>query len=372
MEATIHCKITRHTHVFQPGNIIEVRRRIVEKSADQPESGYFIPDTGDGTAGIVPLSAAEAIVDGVPLEEAYYGKCVLTSVSNFSQNPDNRSTVDEIGIVKPENVRVVHYNDCQQLFFHMPKYAWDAGTFRLTNACSETLLEEKPVRDRLNGSTMILINTLPYPPGFYNIEADWPGGWTHSIRFIKFSEGFPKAPYENPPANIARAIRNEEVHLLRLPEPEPPRKLTVESIKKDAPYPGYSSPPCSLHMVQSDDEHRLFDYNGVELDSGIDMDRFRKDLQSRFFPTVEYTQDGRGGIIYYKEGDINIRFDWEFGGGNAVVIFYIPEIKYWEAQTRTPLSRRDEILRFVCEQVIRDQAPGCKYKIYGNSISIVR
>ena len=83
-------------------------------------------------------------------------------------------------------------------------------------------------------------------------------------------------------------------------------------------------------------------------------------------------QDGRGGSIYYTEGAIKIQFGWEFGGGNAVVILFIPETKYWEAQTGTPLSRRDGILKFLCDQVIRDQAPGCKYKIYENSISILR
>jgi hypothetical protein len=54
------------------------------------------------------------------------------------------------------------------------------------------------------------------------------------------------------------------------------------------------------------------------------------------------------------------------------VVIYIPEVEFWEAQTSTPLSRRDEILTFLCNQVIRDEAPGGKYKIYANSISILR
>jgi hypothetical protein len=371
MEATIHCRITWHTHVFQRGNIVEVRRRILEKAEGQPQSGYFVPDIGDGTPGIIPLNAAEPLLQTGEAQEAYYGKCVLTSVSNFSHR-NEETNPDGIEIVKPENVRIIHYADCQQLVFHMPQYAYDAGTFRLTNTCSDEIIEEKPVRDRLNGGTMILVDTLPYPPGFYTIDADWPNGWTHRIRFIKFSEGFPQAPYENAPANIFRAIRNEEVHLLPPPEPEAIPRPTVASIKKPKPYPGYASPPCSLHMVQSSDEYRLFDSNGVELDSGVDLDKFKNDLASRFFPVLEYTQDGRGGSIYYKEGDVKIEFGWEFGGGNAVVILFIPETKYWEAQTATPLSRRDEILRFLSEQVIRDQAQGCTYKIYGNSISILR
>lgn len=376
MEATIRCKITRHVYVFQPGNIVEVRRRILEKSENQSQSGYFIPDIGDGTPGIIPLDAADPVTDPASTEDAHYGKCVLTSVSNFWADNPERTGEGQAGSIKPVNVRVVHYPDCQQLVFHMPQYAWDAGAFRLTNACSQEVIEEKPVRERLNGGTMILTNTLPYPPGFYTIEAGWPDGWTHRIQFIKFTEGFPNAPYGKAPANIFHAIRNEEVHLLPLPEEQPYPELAANHGRtpeyradRDS---GYTSPACSLHMMYDRDDERSRDYNGLSRDGGIDVDKFKKEIMSRFFPKLEYTQDGRGGSIYYTEGAIKIQFGWEFGGGNAVVILFIPETKYWEAQTGTPLSRRDEILKFLCEQVIRDQAPGCTYKIYENSISILR
>lgn len=377
MEPTIRCKITRHTHVFQPGNVVEVRRRILEKSENQPESGYFIPDTGDGTEGIIPLDATELLADTPPAEEAYYGKCMLTSVSNFWQDSENTGE-GQTGSIKPENVRVIHYADCQQLVFHMPQYAWDAGTFRLTNTCSQEVIEEKPVRERLNGGTMILTNTLPYPPGFYTIEAGWPDGWTHRIRFIKFTESFPKTPFEKAPANIIRAIRNEEVHLLPLPEEKPIPGQTADGIlipenlnRPDGDH-DYASPPCSLPEIRDSDDSRLRDYTGEEPSPEIDVEKFKREIMSRFFPKLEYTQDGRGGSIYYTEGAIRIEFGWEFGGGNTVVIIFIPEKKYWEAQTGTPLHRRDEILEFLCEHVIRDQAPGCKPKMYEDAISIVR
>ena len=347
----------------------------MEKSENQPESGYFIPDIGDGTPGMIPVDATEPLSEPLAPEEAYYGKCVLTNVSNFWQDSAEKSGEGQAGSIKPVNVRVIHYPDCQQLVFHMPQYAWDADTFRFTNTCSQEVIEEKPVRERLNGGTMILTNTLPYPPGFYTIEAGWPDGWTHRIQFIKFTEGFPKAPYGKAPANIFRAIRNEEVHLLPLPEekPDPERtgygtRIPEYLAERDA---GYASPACSLHMMYDRDDQRSRDYNGIEKSTGIDVGKFKDEIMSRFFPKLEYTQDGRGGSIFYTEGAIKIQFGWEFGGGNAVVIIFIPETKYWEAQTGTPLSRRDEILRFVCEQVIRDQAPGCTYKIYDNSISIL-
>ncbi|OJV14994.1 MAG: hypothetical protein BGO21_16975 [Dyadobacter sp. 50-39] len=377
MEATIRCKILRHTHVFQPGNIVETRRRILEKSENQPESGYFIPDTGDGNPGIIPLDNVEPLGETTAGEEAYYGKCVLTGVSNFWKDADGKTGEGPAGIVKPVNVRVVHYPDCQQLVFHMPRYAWDAGTFRLTNACSQEIIEEKPVRERLNGGTMILTNTLSFPPGFYTIEADWPDGWTHRIQFIKFTEGYPKAPYGKAPANIFHAIRGDEVHLQPLPEEIPNPGSTESGIRisenrrEREPDSDHSSPACSLHMMYDRDERSL-DYTGRENKSEIDVEKFKKEVMGRFFPKLEYTQEGRGGSIYYMEGAIKIQFGWEFGGGNTVVIIFIPNLKYWEAQTGTPIYRRNEILQFLCEQVIRDQAAGCRYVMYEDSISIVR
>jgi hypothetical protein len=378
MEPTIHCKITRHTHVFQPGNVVEVRRRILEKSETQPESGYYIPDIGDGTAGIIPLDAAEPLGGTPPTADAYYGKCVLTSVSNFWQNAGEKAGEGPAGSIKPVNVRIIHYPDCQQLVFHMPQYARDAGTFRLINACSQEVIQEKPVHERLNGGTMILTNTLPYPPGFYTIEADWPDGWAHRIRFIKFTEGFPKFPFEKAPLNVRRAVRNEEVHLLYEPEPEVIEGVTANGTKiPDTSFRRdddreYTSPACSMHIMDARDDQRSLDYAGAEKNPENDVEKFKQEIMSRFFPKLEYTQNGRGGSIYYIEGAIKIQFGWEFGGGNTVVILFIPEKKYWEAQTGTPLHRRDEILKFLCEQVIRDQASGCKYEIYDDAISIVR
>lgn len=372
MHPTIHCKVIRHSHVFQPGNIIELRNEVVGKSESEPVTGYLVTDTGNGSSGIIPIDAVDIISGGLDRQEAYFGKCLLTRVTNFSKGKrgSKKAALAEIGIVKPEKVRIIHYPDCQQLVFYMPKYAYEAGDFRVINACSGEILEEKPVRTKMNGGTMMLVNTLPYPPGFYTIEADWPGGWTHRIQFIKFTQGFPNTNYDDAPDNVRRAIRGEELHLVPPLKEKPAKRQSVIVPKK--PEPGYQHPPGNVRIIQNDHEYRLFDSNGVEMDSGIDREAFKMNVLKQFVPILEYTQEGRGGIIFYKEKDISIRFDWEFGGGNAIVVIYIPEVQYWEAQTGTPLSRRDEILTFLCKQVIRDEAPGGKYKIYSNSVSILR
>ena len=230
---------------------------------------------------------------------SYFGKCLLTKVSNFYKDP-TKSEAEGIatnGVVKAEKVQVIHYPDCQQLVFHMPKYAYDAGSYRLTDNLTGTIIEDLQVKDRLNGGTMMLIDTLPYKPGSYTIEASWPDGWTHQIQFTKFEEADPNS-------------------------------------------------------VSADSDQRLSDNNPA--------------------PTVTYAQDGRGGKIFYRDGAFYIGFDWEFAGGNGVVIIFIPEEKHWEAHTKTPLASRDEIIMYVANRAIEDQAPGCRAEIYTDHISIVR
>lgn len=242
-------------------------------------------------------------------ENSFFGKCRLDKVANFYKNPA-RNDADGIatnGVVEAQKVQVIHYPDCQQLVFHMPKYAYDAGSYQLINNLTGTIIEDLQVKDRLNGGTMMLIDTLPYAPGSYTIKASWPDGWTHQIQFTKFEEGF----CNNPEGNLTPS---NEYLSNKGPEPD----------------------------MQHSDE------------------------------TVTYTQNGRGGKISYRNGGIAIDFDWEFADGNAVVLFFVPEKKYWEAQTNTPVERREEILAFVANRVIEDQAPGCRFEIYSDHISILR
>ncbi|MCE7064688.1 hypothetical protein [Dyadobacter sp. CY326] len=330
MAETVHVRILRQIFIFQQDVILEVLDEIHIDEANV--KGYLIPDVGNGSPGLLPLDSVEKMEGQKGLQDAYFGKCVLTKVSNFYKDI-TKSDADGIvanGIVLPEKVRVIHYPDCQQMVFHMPKFAYDAGSYQLINAVTHDILENCEVKDRLSGSTMILVDTLPYRPGFYTIEASWPDGWTHQIRFIKFMEGFPNAKSLNIPHNVLQAIKGKECHLQPPHAPEVKEAISPSSVRK---------PALEEHSPGN---------------------------------VVTYSQDGRGGKIFYRDGAVSIDFDWEFAGGNGVVWFSIPEEKFWEAHTKTPLSRRDEILEFVANQVIKDQAPGCKFEIFSNHINIIR
>ena len=90
-------------------------------------------------------------------------------------------------------------------------------------------------------------------------------------------------------------------------------------------------------------------------------------------PRITYTQYGRGGKVIYDQEKIHFEMEWEFGGGNAIAIIFIPEEKFWEKETGTKLKDRESILDFIGKQVVKDQASGTgSYIIYDNSMSITR
>ena len=79
-------------------------------------------------------------------------------------------------------------------------------------------------------------------------------------------------------------------------------------------------------------------------------------------PTVEISQSGRGGSIYYREGDNTISFGWEFALSPALALIFGTETKHWEHQHPWAAGRQKEIFEFVAEEVIRQKAPGSDYE----------
>ncbi|MEO7174218.1 MAG: hypothetical protein ABIV51_00360 [Saprospiraceae bacterium] len=328
--AIITVKITKEIFIFQEGNILELQDHLLEENG---MSGYYLPDIGDGISGMLPLENAEIFEAGIEEAEVHFGKCILTLVSNYSSEPtlDAANAEKEIGVVLQRQVQMIHYPDCQQLVFHMPKFAWDAGDIWLEERVIGREIFRSKVSERLSGSTMIVLDTLPLRPGFYTLMADWPGGWTHQLKFIKMIPGFPKD--------------KEYVH-----------------------------PPGNLIVVQNDQEYKVYDSNKVEIIEEVDQNRktVLKDLFKDLTRRVEYHQDGRGGTIDYLDGDIKITLDWEFAGGRGVVIIFVPEPKYWEMQTKTPIEQRIPILHFIAAAVIRDQAPNCSFELTDGFLTILR
>lgn len=87
---------------------------------------------------------------------------------------------------------------------------------------------------------------------------------------------------------------------------------------------------------------------------------------------LEYINQGRGGTVIYRDGDLELKLSFEFGGGDCVAIIFIPSPGEWARTTNKPLSERSNVLKFIAEQSIRDQAPNCTYELSDNFIEIYR
>ena len=87
---------------------------------------------------------------------------------------------------------------------------------------------------------------------------------------------------------------------------------------------------------------------------------------------LEYVNEGRGGYVIYKDEQGEIRLFFEYGGGNCVVIIYVPSTSEWTSKTKRSLTQRETVLTFVAEKSIKDQAPNCHYVISDICIEIFK
>lgn len=85
-----------------------------------------------------------------------------------------------------------------------------------------------------------------------------------------------------------------------------------------------------------------------------------------------YAEYPRGGTVTYVRGKTRLVFDWEFGGGDTVSLIFVPREEHWESRTGLPLSERPSVLDFVGQQVVRDKARGCKYRIQADVVEVYR
>lgn len=75
---------------------------------------------------------------------------------------------------------------------------------------------------------------------------------------------------------------------------------------------------------------------------------------------VRIGEQGRGGTVVYREPGGELRFWWEFGGGDAVALINVGTAVDWATHHPWAAPRREEILDRVASEVIRQRAPSCK------------
>lgn len=244
----------------------------------------------------------------------------------------NIGAPEQVGLL---TARFVRYPGCQQLTLWLPQSGYHGyGALRVLMSNSK-VIEQTTVAERLNGSVQILWDTLEWEAGAYRIEIDHDDGWRHVLALRKFE---PIAESEEP-APVPRVMAP------RAPSPEAASRASAPIVYRDG-----------FGRVLPDQDMVL-------------RKQALEDLKNRFSRRLRYDGNFRAGTITYVEGDLQIAFSHEMGGGGCKFYIDVPSAAQWEAHTGTPLARRGEILLFVAQTVQREQASSWRYKIEADTIT---
>lgn len=269
----------------------------------------------------------------------YEGIIEITKIENTGDN------AAQIGTLK---ARFVRYPGCQQLSVWLPEYGGHGyGKLRIINTKTGKIIEEQAVSDKISGSVLMTWDTLTWSPNAFRIDIEHPKGGVHSLYLNKLKEGkiVPKDKIVEMPTASAE---NPSLAIDLLPKKEPKNKEISDSmwaVYRDG----------LGNIIPNED--RMIRENAF------------KDLAAKFSRRIEFEGNYRSGYVTYIEGDIRIKFPHEMYGGKYHFGIDIPSESQWEAQTNTPLSRRDDILTFLAKTVQREQALSWQYEIRETDIA---
>ncbi len=249
----------------------------------------------------------------------YFGIIELGTIENIGEKGT------EIDLIRAQ---FVHHPSYQQLTIWLPQYGRQGyGNMRLINNKTKTVVDEKPVAEKLNGSVQILWDTLEIAPSNYTIEIEHPKGGKHILPFKKYVKG--------------KEVKKD----IYIPTPE---------LQQDTP---------SVSKTDKKGFGILLPNEGLILKEEV-----TKELVEQFTRDVTYEGSFRSGYVIYIEGDKRLRFMHEMMDDNCKFYIEIPTESTWEAETKTPLSRRADILSFMAHAVQTDHASNWQYEIREDSI----
>jgi hypothetical protein len=85
-------------------------------------------------------------------------------------------------------------------------------------------------------------------------------------------------------------------------------------------------------------------------------------------------ESGRGGSIYYREGDQSIPFDWEFALPPTLALIWGPKAADWDRSFPWAAGRQQAVYDLVGAEVVRQKASGChfNYDLEAGTLDIIR
>lgn len=257
------------------------------------------------------------------MEKSYFGIVTMTNLENVrpSKDKSNKKT-GSVDFMDETRIRLVHYPDCQQLIIWLPVDGDLYQNMVIYNSKSKHEIWRKEIREIINGSIQIILDTLPFKPGEFFIKITKKDGLQHIVYLKKFKKGIiPKQP------------------------------ITVPEIEPDLD---------KAPIVYRDGFGNIIPDQDLIMRENVLNEMYRK-----FNRRVKYEGSGRSNTVIYIDGDKNIRLYSEMGGGNCLFYIDIPTKEKWEKETGFSLDERDEIIQFIAENTLRDQtsSSGAYYEI---------
>jgi hypothetical protein len=77
---------------------------------------------------------------------------------------------------------------------------------------------------------------------------------------------------------------------------------------------------------------------------------------------ITITESGRSGSISYREGTLELHFDWEFGG-TCLAVITGESLRRLRDTGGLSAEQAREILEFVAQQAVAQKAPGHPFDI---------
>ncbi len=256
--------------------------------------------------------------------QTYFGKIVVRNIVNF-----DIAEIPNKSLFTDSYCKVVFYPDCQQLILWMPEPGHLFDAMIITDETNNTLAYERNIADILSGSVQIVLDTLPFAPGTYQIRVTRSGQPCFGLFFQKYPEGVEPQITKN-----------------HFPE--------VESRDKEP-------------IVYRDGMGNILPNEDLLFREQI----FEK-IRDKFISKIRYFSTGRDGYIIYSEDGNTARFEMEMGGGDCIFFIYLPDIIHWENNTGFSLADRDRIIDHIARMTQRDQAGGAEYKINERGIIYYR
>jgi len=89
---------------------------------------------------------------------------------------------------------------------------------------------------------------------------------------------------------------------------------------------------------------------------------------------ISFENNGRSGYVIYCEGLTSFKLYTEIGGKNCIFYIVIPSKERWKTYTGCSLDKRDEILKFISDECLKQQTTSQEayYEIEAESIVFYR